>query len=286
MKSETYTDNTTESPLVNINEVKEGEPSSFFVYHGTDKPFVEALPSEKFPVVFYANTPEVATTYPFGYYMNQSGERHEALFQEGPYTNAEVTLAMKLLYMEQYYEDPTPGHRGIPPAGMFLYDNAFDDSRVIAVQKKLEEDKEFKALAERAVLSWKDINELHGVRKEEAVSFETGPVGSVKQYLIEAENPAVFDFQGHTWGDRQDEGGVWYSPPKWATAEGLRPLWDEWLQTFFAKGHDVVIIRNIRDVGFNLERYKGATEPHTIVAVSRNVHVQVNADSKNNYQRQ
>jgi len=215
-----------EPPLTEIDKIEQGKPASFFVYHGSGRPFITAVPSEKFPVVFYADSPEVAATYPWGKYLNELQKKAIELSE-----NIEVLIAAKILNTEAQKRNPKL--EGLASPGYTLVENHFKDPIVIKVMEKLQADPEFRAQAEKVLLSWNMSWNAQTTKEKEVVEYETGPVGSVREYSISAKNPAVFDFEGHTWGDLKDENGEWSKPTRSATTEALRNEWGKWVDGFF-----------------------------------------------------
>ena len=261
---------TPDGALVEIDKIEQGKPASFFVYHGSDKPFVKAVPSEKFPAVFYADKPSVAATYPWGKYLNELSETANKLSDD-----KDVLIGAKILLTCEINNPILPGPKMF--SSMELRDYHLKEPEVIALQERLEHDSDFRLRAERLLAAWDDIASAHYVKKDEVTNFETGPVGSVREYLVSAKNPVVFDFQGHTWGDIPDETaeGGWLMPTRRATTEQLRVYWNEWINKFFENGYDVVVIKNIRDVGSNIGSI--SEKPHTTVVVGPNAKVEASA---------
>src|SRR3989344_581386 len=257
---------TSERALIEVDKIEQGKPASFIVYHGSDKPFVTAIPSDKFPVVFYADKPQIAATYPWGKHLNELQQIENKLADD-----TDVLIGAKILLTHKLNNPILPGPK--PFSSMELRDYHLKDPKVIALQERLESDSDFRRRAERLLSAWEDINSAHSVTKEEVTDFETSPLGSVREYLVSTNNPAVFDFNGHTWGDLPGEKDEWLKPTKWATTEQLREGWNEWINKFFESGHDVVVIKNIRDVGSNISSIP--EKPHIMVAIGKNAKVEV-----------
>ncbi|KKT74939.1 MAG: hypothetical protein UW71_C0011G0009 [Parcubacteria group bacterium GW2011_GWB1_44_7] len=259
---------TPEGALIGVDKIEQGKPASFIVYHGSDKPFVTAIPSEKFPTVFYADKPSVASTYPWGKYLNELSETANKLSDD-----KDVLIGAKILLTHELNNPVLPGPK--PFSSMELRDYHLKEPEVIALQERLEHDRDFRRRAERLLSAWDDISSAYYVKKEEVADFETGPLGSVREYLVSAKNPLIFDFQGHTWGDIPDETveGGWLKPTRRATTEQLRVYWNEWLNKFFEKGYDIVVIKNIRDIGSNIGSI--SEKPHTTVVVGKDAKVEV-----------
>jgi hypothetical protein len=261
---------TEELPLKSVENVIEGEPSSFIVYHGSSEPFMTAIPSQEIPVMFYADRPDVAASYPWGKHLN---EFLDELNKDKP---SEFILAYKLLLTDEVKSNPLPAKQTV-----FSYDYLqpyqMNEPSVAAARERLDSDPEFRLEVEKFIQLREAYYQARGAKRSEVVEFETSPIGSVKEYLVESKNPAVFDFGGRTWGDIPDEEnpGRWLVPTRRATTDDLRPLWDKWLNSFFDKGHDVVVIKNIRDVG---DHFGETTLPHTTIAVSAKARVEVKAE--------
>ncbi|MDO8620268.1 MAG: hypothetical protein Q7R64_02885, partial [bacterium] len=124
--------------------------------------------------------------------------------------------------------------------------------------------------------------DIDNTNRTDVTEYETGPLGRVQEYAITSKNPFVFDYGGKTWGtefpDPDDPEGAWLFPIRSATRRptttDIRVYWDKWLSGLFAKGHDAVIIRNIRDVGSN---HDGVMPLHTTIAVDQKAQVEMNA---------
>ncbi len=259
-----------EGPLLSIDQIESGKPASFLVYHGSSRPFIEAVPDEEHKMVFYADTPEVAATYPWGLYQNSFPIAAQKLYEK--YPDSSVVIGAKLLHTRDLESTPD-GKKMI--SSHKLYN--LNDPEIVKIDERLRTDNEFRADSERLLYLWESEWDSYKVKKNEVVDYENGPMGSVREYLASAKNPIVYDFQNHTWGDFPDEEhlGQWLTPTKRATTEWLRERWNAWLNAFFENGHDVVIVKNIRDVGSNID-YKAA-DPHTIIAASPKTKIEVKA---------
>ncbi|MDO8620329.1 MAG: hypothetical protein Q7R64_03210, partial [bacterium] len=126
-----------EPVLLKIEEIETGKPASFIAYHGTDKLFVEAKPDNKHAVVFYADTPETAATYPWAHHRNGVSKEFEKVVAEDP----EAFLAARLLHTKEYEalpsitKKPTPDHSRILPV-----DEVHSDQKLLTIQEKLASD--------------------------------------------------------------------------------------------------------------------------------------------------
>lgn len=264
------TDESEKSPLLPVDRIESGKPASFFVYHGSDRPFIEAMPDEEHQTVFYADTPEVAATYPWGHFQNSLRLSAQELSEK--YPDRSVVVGAKLLHTRDLESTPE-GKKMI--SSYKLYN--LNDPEVIEIDERLKKDPEFCGDSERLLSLWESEWDTYKVKKDEVVDYETGPMGSVREYLVSAKNPAVYDFENHTWGDFPDEEhpGEWLTPTRRATTKWLRERWNAWLNTFFEKGHDVILIKRIRDVGSNID-YKTA-DPHTVIIASPKTKIEVKA---------
>ena len=146
-----------ELPLMRINDVESGKTSSFLAYHGSDRPFISAIPSEKFPVVFYAETPEIASTYPFGYYRNQlikTGWDIES--NNTKYSREDLILGAKLLLTQEQNHSPewTAIPNKKPPIdSRRLNEYHMKSPDIITLQEKLENDSDFHRESEKLLSS-------------------------------------------------------------------------------------------------------------------------------------
>lgn len=263
--------NKQEYPLKTVEQIVEGQPASIVVYHGSQKFLTSAVPSEQFPVVFYSDSKEVAASYPFGKYLNQLLEAKEYLIARNPkYSEADLVIGLKLLITEDLKKMNSLGMSFIDFRR--FSDDSMNKPNILAIKEKMESDPDFKSELERIFNLDQKEWELKRMKKDEVVDYENGPLGSVDEYIVDAQNPAVIDFEGHTWGDMKDENGQWTKPGKNATTEQLRQEWNAFIQGFFAKGHDVLIVKNIIDVGAHF--VDGQTKPHNVIAVSTKAKVE------------